>query len=451
MTAELKATEESLETWLARTKAEVRAEPKPAVAAVRRLPVVWEQTTEQPHPVTREDCEAGGELHVRPCPWVSCKHNLYLEVTPAGSLKLLNPDILPEEMDPAESCVLDLAEGETTLEEIGRMLGGVTRERIRQIEANGLRKLRVASVKNELFRELRPDRELTRGIKPESAAMLSPNEIRRSILKNGDVQSRLASIRSTVRVQRGQHRTVDPALLAQLPEHQERVVQAPKPALARTPKQIMPPDPGIALLRDVIRRAGDVETVATAIGIASDYLSAIQKKGTLPSSIQRLLEAYSATLPTTSAPVRVPPAAIPAALPPPKRPVREPLGRTTKVRPPKLVEEAPKPPVPATVTVAKAPPKPVVQPAVAKPSKPTPAPKPSKHIPPPVEAMLPPEPRAKGVPAPPKATRASDTRTVQVTVTRDDLRLLYWLARAAKAYELSVVLSDSVFGDTRRT
>jgi hypothetical protein len=87
-------------------------------------------------PRTRAECCDGP----RPCLWVSCRFHLYLDVNEAtGSLKLNFPDKEPWELQ--SSCALDVAEqGGLTLEEIGRLLN-VTRERARQLEASGMRKL----------------------------------------------------------------------------------------------------------------------------------------------------------------------------------------------------------------------------------------------------------------------------------------------------------------------
>jgi len=84
------------------------------------------------HPRTRADCESG----VRPCPYVSCRYNLYLDVQPSGHLKLNYPEhVEPWDVQPHMSCCLDLAERDgMTLDEVGLVLG-VTRERVRQIEA----------------------------------------------------------------------------------------------------------------------------------------------------------------------------------------------------------------------------------------------------------------------------------------------------------------------------
>lgn len=93
-------------------------------------------------PRTREDCKLG----VRPCPYVGCRYNLYLDVNPRnGTIKLNFPYIEPEEM--RVSCVLDIAdEGGSTLEVVGSCFN-VTRERIRQIEYKALRRLEQLGVK----------------------------------------------------------------------------------------------------------------------------------------------------------------------------------------------------------------------------------------------------------------------------------------------------------------
>jgi hypothetical protein len=91
-------------------------------------------------PTTREECGQGE----RPCPFVSCKHHLYLDVSArTGAIKLNFPDLEVWEM--TESCGLDVADrGGTTLEEVGAIMN-LTRERIRQVEVTGLAKLEALS------------------------------------------------------------------------------------------------------------------------------------------------------------------------------------------------------------------------------------------------------------------------------------------------------------------
>ena len=87
-------------------------------------------------PTTREECVDGP----RPCPFVSCKHHLYIDVSPrTGAIKLNFPDL--EVWDMGESCALDVADrGGTTLEDVGAIMN-LTRERIRQVEVKALAKL----------------------------------------------------------------------------------------------------------------------------------------------------------------------------------------------------------------------------------------------------------------------------------------------------------------------
>ena len=87
-------------------------------------------------PTRREDCGEGA----RPCPFVSCTHHLYLDVSArTGAIKLNFPDLEVWEM--TESCAIDVADrGGATLEETGAIMN-LTRERIRQVEVTGLAKL----------------------------------------------------------------------------------------------------------------------------------------------------------------------------------------------------------------------------------------------------------------------------------------------------------------------
>jgi hypothetical protein len=91
-------------------------------------------------PATRAECACGE----RPCPFVSCKYHLYLDVNPeTGSIKLNFPHMEVWEMN--ETCALDIADrGGITLEEVGEIMN-LTRERIRQVEVRGLLKLKMTA------------------------------------------------------------------------------------------------------------------------------------------------------------------------------------------------------------------------------------------------------------------------------------------------------------------
>jgi hypothetical protein len=87
-------------------------------------------------PMTRGECS---DIE-RPCPYVACKYHLYIDVHPVrGSIKINFPDVDVWEME--ETCALDIADrGGITLEEVGEIMN-LTRERVRQLETQGLAKL----------------------------------------------------------------------------------------------------------------------------------------------------------------------------------------------------------------------------------------------------------------------------------------------------------------------
>lgn len=94
---------------------------------------------EAARPRMRAECVGG----LRPCPFVACKHNLYLDINAeTGSIKFNYPDLEPGDL--AESCSLDVAErGGHTLEVVGSLLC-ITRERTRQIEVRAMMRLKGA-------------------------------------------------------------------------------------------------------------------------------------------------------------------------------------------------------------------------------------------------------------------------------------------------------------------
>lgn len=124
-----------------------RTRPRSKTIAMKRLTreelrrgALMYPPVDVPRPQTRAQCQ----VEQRPCPWVACKHHLYLDVNPeTGSIKINFPDLEPWELP--QTCALDVAErGGITLEEVGEIMN-LTRERIRQVEVRGLVKIRAAS------------------------------------------------------------------------------------------------------------------------------------------------------------------------------------------------------------------------------------------------------------------------------------------------------------------
>ena len=114
--------------------------PKRLTKEELRQSVMLSVIDDSERPRSRKECVG----MKRPCPWVSCKHHLYLDVNPeTGSIKLNFPHL--NVWDLPHTCSLDVADrGGTTLEEVGTILN-LTRERIRQVEVRGLTKLKAVS------------------------------------------------------------------------------------------------------------------------------------------------------------------------------------------------------------------------------------------------------------------------------------------------------------------
>lgn len=123
-----------------------RDRPRARTIAPRRLTKEELRVTEDlaelmhyPRPQTRAECRESQ----RPCPFVACRHHLYLDVNPeTGSIKLNFPHL--ELWELKDTCSLDVADrGGVTLEEVGEIMN-LTRERIRQVEVRGLLRLKMA-------------------------------------------------------------------------------------------------------------------------------------------------------------------------------------------------------------------------------------------------------------------------------------------------------------------
>jgi hypothetical protein len=100
----------------------------------RHLRLVAERAEPSNLPRTRADCEGGP----RPCPLISCRHNLSADVTFAGGVRV---HWLPEDEPDRPTCALDLAERQGMGErDVGEALG-CSRERVRQIEHRALKKI----------------------------------------------------------------------------------------------------------------------------------------------------------------------------------------------------------------------------------------------------------------------------------------------------------------------
>ncbi|MDY0003819.1 MAG: sigma factor-like helix-turn-helix DNA-binding protein [Polyangia bacterium] len=95
-----------------------------------------EREVELARPASRGDCRS----LPRPCPFVGCRHHLYLDVKPSGAITVAWPHL--EAWEIPETCSLDVAEcGSHTLDEVGDLLN-VSCEQVRKIEERALHLLR---------------------------------------------------------------------------------------------------------------------------------------------------------------------------------------------------------------------------------------------------------------------------------------------------------------------
>jgi len=105
--------------------------------SLRVLQYEYAEETEPLRPRTRGECQGGP----RPCPFVSCKYHLAIDVNPRSGAIKFNFPVLGESMLDVDwdrmpcSCALDVADqGGMTLERVGEIMN-LTRERVRQTEA----------------------------------------------------------------------------------------------------------------------------------------------------------------------------------------------------------------------------------------------------------------------------------------------------------------------------
>lgn len=122
--------------------------PRPLSLTTRRLKVLVKIDREKNGPIPdywrpkkRADCESFS----RPCPFVGCKFNLYLDVLKTGSIKLNFPHIEPWDMPPHASCALDVADelGEVFLDDVGVFMN-FTKERARKYVVAAMDALRAS-------------------------------------------------------------------------------------------------------------------------------------------------------------------------------------------------------------------------------------------------------------------------------------------------------------------
>ena len=135
----------------------VRAEPRVRAHTVsvkrlsrRELARGAAEYPEQPgrdylRPRTFEECDSVGLGDITPCPFVSCKHHLYLDVNPrTGSIKFNFPGREVDEL-PA-TCALRVAQhGGRTLDAVAEVMA-LTRQRLSQLEDRILDKIRVTAL-----------------------------------------------------------------------------------------------------------------------------------------------------------------------------------------------------------------------------------------------------------------------------------------------------------------
>lgn len=99
---------------------------------------------EKNRPRTRADCVGG----YRPCPWVGCRHHLYLDVNDVGNIRFNFPNLGVDELP--VSCALDVADtGPLDGDNVGVLLN-ITRESVRNMLDRALDKILDSPFSKEL-------------------------------------------------------------------------------------------------------------------------------------------------------------------------------------------------------------------------------------------------------------------------------------------------------------
>lgn len=114
-------------------------------------------------PRTRAECVDGP----RPCPYVSCRYHLFLEVTSTGSIAHNVPG--KELHDLQDTCALDVAERDGVTLGVVAEKYSISCERVRQIEERALRRLAEAlraEVDDDLLKVYAPKLATRPRVKP---------------------------------------------------------------------------------------------------------------------------------------------------------------------------------------------------------------------------------------------------------------------------------------------
>lgn len=111
----------------------------------RHLPPTGPASPDRPK--TRGECAA----IARPCPFVSCRYNLFIDVRSNGTIKWNRGDAVESLLDSHASCALDVAaDGPKTLDYVADLLQ-LDKERVRQITEISIERLKA------VFRQLKLD------------------------------------------------------------------------------------------------------------------------------------------------------------------------------------------------------------------------------------------------------------------------------------------------------